>query len=97
MNRKSVADPLTNINSQLATSNPSSSNNTRRPRRIAPPPADDTREARLNRESSERQRAMALIARKKREMAGSETPSVRGYEDLYNRADVEDAQRRRGR
>jgi hypothetical protein len=48
----------------------------------------------LNRESSERQRALELIQRKKIEMLGSETPStVRGggYEDMYNRADVEEA------
>jgi len=55
---------------------------------------------RMSRESSERERALELIRRKKREMAGSETPStVRGgggggYGDVYNRADVEAAHSR---
>jgi len=103
MNRKSHADPLTSINSQLATSQRSSTSNNWRPRR--PPPAALTdgpdkapseREARLTRESSERQRALDLIRRKKREMQGSETPStVRNgaYGDMYNKADVEEAHR----
>ncbi|KAF7979704.1 hypothetical protein HWV62_41042 [Athelia sp. TMB] len=64
------------------------------PPRPPPQPID----ARLLRESSERERALALIARKKREMEGSETPSTvhggfGGYGDVYNRDEVEAAHR----
>ena len=57
---------------------------------------------RLSRESSERQRALELIARKRREMEGSETPSTvyggsGGYGDVYNRREVEEAHRYRDR
>ena len=60
---------------------------------------------RLNRESSERQRALELIKRKKREMMGSETPStVHGgtdegyvYGDQFNRKEVQEAHRYRDR
>lgn len=57
----------------------------------------------MSRESSERQRALDLIRRKKREMAGSETPStVHGgmdgaYGDVFNRREVEEAHRHRDR
>ncbi|KAG8220678.1 Alpha/Beta hydrolase protein [Butyriboletus roseoflavus] len=57
----------------------------------------DPTTARLNRESSERERALALIRRKKRELAGSETPSTvhggmdDGYGDVYNKRAVEEA------
>lgn len=60
-------------------------------------------QARLSRESSERQRALELIRRKKREMEGSATPSTvfgnsaGGYGDVYNRREVEDAHRHRDR
>lgn len=60
-------------------------------------------QARLSRESSERERALELIRRKKREMRGSETPStVHGeldnrYEDVFNRREVEEAHRTRDR
>ena len=60
-------------------------------------------QARLARESSERERALELIRRRKREMAGSETPStVYGgadgeYGDMFNKKDVEEAHRWRGR
>jgi hypothetical protein len=52
---------------------------------------------RLTRESSERERALALIRRKQREMRGSETPSTvhggldEGYGDVFNRREVEEA------
>jgi hypothetical protein len=56
--------------------------------------------ARLKRESSERERALALIRRKKREMAVTDTPStVYGggaddeYGDMFNRKEVEEAHR----
>ncbi|KAH8118095.1 hypothetical protein DFH11DRAFT_1572263 [Phellopilus nigrolimitatus] len=50
--------------------------------------ADPERSAREARESSERARALALIARKKRELAGSATPStVRGGEDTFRYGD----------
>lgn len=60
---------------------------------------------RLNRESSERQRALELIKRKRREMMGSETPStVHGgtgegyvYGDQFNRKEVQEAHRYRDR
>ncbi|KAF8629685.1 hypothetical protein AX15_003326 [Amanita polypyramis BW_CC] len=60
-------------------------------------------QARLSRESSERERALALIRRKKREMVGSETPSTvhggedAGYGDMFNKKEVEEARRRRER
>lgn len=57
----------------------------------------------MNRESAERQRALELIRRKKREMAGSETPSTvhggmeGGYGDVFNKREVEEARRHRER
>ena len=72
----------------------------------APPPPPkqvDPTTARLNRESSERERALALIRRKKRELAGSETPSTvhggmdEGYGDVYNKRAVEEAHAYRDR
>lgn len=59
---------------------------------------------RLGREAAERQRALALIARRRKEAAGSATPStVRGgeeedgYADVYNRKEVEEVRRFRDR
>ncbi|KAJ7735829.1 hypothetical protein DFH07DRAFT_927928 [Mycena maculata] len=105
--RKSVHDPLTSITHQLASRHGSSpsfkSKSSYRPR---PPaiPLNASRppevEARLTRESSERQRALDLIQRKQREMRGSETPSSvhgGGYGDLFNRREVEEAHRGRER
>ncbi|PSS37950.1 hypothetical protein PHLCEN_2v207 [Hermanssonia centrifuga] len=116
--RKSAHDPLTNINQQLSrrSSDPSSSSSFSRPQpssrrpparpplatptvREPPPPSTE----RLQRESSERQRALELIRRKKREMQGSETPSTvyggmeGGYGDVYNRREVEEAHRYKDR
>jgi len=106
--RKSVHDPLTSINHQLASSSVKSFPKPRLP----PPPPPSSRissqhpevNARLSRESSERERALALIRRKKRESMGSETPStVHGgdqsseYGDMYNRRDVQEAHRLRDR
>ncbi|KAF8345792.1 hypothetical protein F5887DRAFT_1074217 [Amanita rubescens] len=61
-------------------------------------------EARLARESSERERALALIRRRKREMMGSETPSTthggmegEGYGDIFNKKEVEEARKSRER
>ncbi|KAH7923757.1 hypothetical protein BV22DRAFT_1035956 [Leucogyrophana mollusca] len=112
---KSRNDPLTAITHQLASRHPpplssardrnhqsQSYSRTSQQHRDQPPPLNPT-VARLTRESSERERALALIARKKREMAGSETPStVRGddgggYGDVFNRREVEEAHRRRPR
>ncbi|KZP06680.1 hypothetical protein FIBSPDRAFT_876287 [Athelia psychrophila] len=64
------------------------------PARPPPPPIT----ARLTRESSERERARALIERRKREMEGDETPmstpgGFGGYGDVYNRVEVEAAHR----
>jgi len=71
-----------------------------------PPPQPkrpDPTSERLSRESSERERALALIRRKKRETAGSETPSTvhggmdSGYGDVFNRREVEEAHAHRDR
>ncbi|KAJ7106418.1 hypothetical protein C8R43DRAFT_1092041 [Mycena crocata] len=104
--RKSVHDPLTSITHQLASrhgSAPSSSKSTYRPRPPALPPNTSRPpevQARLTRESSERERALELIRRKQREMRGSETPSSvhgGGYGDVFNRREVEEAHRGRDR
>ncbi|KAF8870554.1 hypothetical protein BD779DRAFT_1680987 [Infundibulicybe gibba] len=108
--RKSIHDPLTAITQQLASRSDSSSsrpayNARSRPR---PPPATGSMQppevsARLTRESSERERALELIRRKKREMEGSATPSTvhggmeEGYGDVFNRREVEEAHHRRDR
>ena len=108
VNRKSKADPLTSINSQLADSSsraPSSSSRRdwKRPpsgsRTSDPDRPPSQLDARLNRESAERQRARELIERKRREMAGSATPSTvsSGYGDVYNRVEVEEARKSKGR
>ncbi|KIL60782.1 hypothetical protein M378DRAFT_130349 [Amanita muscaria Koide BX008] len=63
----------------------------------------DPQATRLARESSERERALALIRRKKREMMGSETPSTvhggvdEGYGDMFNREEVAEARKERER
>lgn len=99
-------DPLTRINQQLADRDAPP-----KPRAM-PPPASSSRGGpegkvaeRLNRESSERQRALALIARKKREQDSATPSTVRGgydgmdggYGDVYNRREVEEAHRHRER
>ncbi|KAF8236867.1 hypothetical protein L208DRAFT_1356852 [Tricholoma matsutake] len=103
--RKSMHDPLTSITRQLASrssTSTSTSVKSYRPRPL-PPSASPEVAARLTRESSERERALALIQRKKREMQGSMTPStVRGsddggYADVFNRKEVEEAHRGRER
>ncbi|KAH0589940.1 hypothetical protein J132_06358 [Termitomyces sp. J132] len=104
--RKFVHDPLTSITKELASlsSVSSSSNPNRRPRlppQVSQAPSDV--HARLTRESSERERALELIRRKKREMEGSMTPSTvhggvdQGYGDVFNRKEVEEAHRYRER
>ncbi|KAI0329348.1 hypothetical protein GY45DRAFT_876959 [Cubamyces sp. BRFM 1775] len=124
--RKSAHDPLTAINSQLAardapssSSSPFASAQKHRRHALPPPPvpsrtpgdAKPEVAARLARESSERQRALELIARKKREAArGSETPSTvhggdggggggryGGYGDVFNRMEMEEVRRERER
>ncbi|EIW56230.1 uncharacterized protein TRAVEDRAFT_152872 [Trametes versicolor FP-101664 SS1] len=110
LQRKSAHDPLTAINTQLASrpgAGPSTSSSSSAQRRQGPPSssrpgpqAPPEVSARLVRESSERERARALIARKKREM-GSETPSTvyggrsGGYGDVFNRREVEEVRRDR--
>ncbi|KAF6741904.1 hypothetical protein DFP72DRAFT_792244, partial [Ephemerocybe angulata] len=98
--RKAVHDPLTSITKQLAASSSPKSSRCRPPQRPASSSSsqlqDQTRDltqARLSRESSERQRALALIEKRKRERAGNETPSTvyggeGGYSDQFNREDV---------
>ncbi|EFI28539.1 hypothetical protein CC1G_13561 [Coprinopsis cinerea okayama7 len=103
--RKSAHDPLTSITKQLASRSapPSSSRRAQQPPRalasssstsMGPPEV----QARISREKSERQRALELIQRKKREMAGNDTPSTvyggSGYSDQFNREEVEAAHRR---
>ncbi|KAF8639376.1 hypothetical protein AX17_001532 [Amanita inopinata Kibby_2008] len=116
--RKSIHDPLTSINQKLSSlsASTSTSNDDRfkqphppsSSRHPAPQNANKPPEvqARLTRESSERERALALIRRKKREMMGSETPSTvhgglddegAGYGDVFNRKEVEEAHRERER
>jgi len=105
--RKFTDDPLTSITQELASRSSASSTSTTRYTRSsgnypesssnAEPP--QVRE-RLTRESSERQRALELIRRKKRELEGSETPSSvhgGGYGDVFNRKEVEEAHRERER
>lgn len=112
---KSNHDPLTLINSHLSSrgSIPTSASHGlshRRPPHAslsatssistsASSPASTELASRLTRESSERERARALIAKRKRELAGSETPSTvhGGYMDMYNREEVEEAKRDRNR
>ncbi|TFY70076.1 hypothetical protein EVJ58_g55 [Rhodofomes roseus] len=110
--RKSVNDPLTSIKHKLSARSsgtptiPSSRSRPSHPDRPPPTSSSEPRSAeaaRLNRESAERQRALELIRRKKREMAGSETPSTvhggagEGYRDVFNRREVEEARRFRER
>lgn len=111
LQRKSAHDPLTAINTQLASrpgAGPSTSSSSAQRRRGPPPSsrpdpqAPPEVSARLVRESSERERARALIARKKRE-TGSETPSTvyggrgGGYGDVFNRKEVDEVRRDRQR
>ena len=103
--RKAAHDPLSSITQQLSAKFGSSSSVPirpyRRPKDIVDKPPEV--QARLSRESSERQRALDLIRRKKREMEGNATPSTvfgdsaGGYGDVYNRREVEEAHRHRDR
>ncbi|KAF9527874.1 hypothetical protein CPB83DRAFT_855341 [Crepidotus variabilis] len=103
--RKTAHDPLTSITRQLAVR--SSSLSSRTTMRPPPLPASSSGtgdvHTRLNRESSERERALALIRRKKREMEGNMTPSTvvddsgSEYGDMYNRREVQEAHRYRER
>lgn len=111
LSSKHASDPLTSIKSELSRSYPSDSIN--HPSSFATRGTEtplNTTEARLQRESSERARAMDLIRRKKRERErealgmGNMTPSSvgeddldrdAGYGDVYNRKATEDAHRRR--
>ncbi|KAH9918570.1 uncharacterized protein BXZ73DRAFT_52910 [Epithele typhae] len=112
--RKSTHDPLTSINTQLASRHDPPSRSrypaSSRPASQGPIPPGQGAKAdvteRLTRESSERQRAAELIRRKKREAAGSETPSTvhggmgggnRRYGDVFNRQAVEEVQASRQR
>ena len=115
---KSLSDPLTSINRELAVrypTSPQSSTQNRQWGRPPPPPprsrpntaesssSDPARSARLSRESSERQRALELKARRKREAVGSATPSTVSdvsrsrYGDQFNARAVEEAHRERER
>ncbi|CAA7266442.1 unnamed protein product [Cyclocybe aegerita] len=103
--RKSAHDPLTSITKQLASRPSGSTSSSSRPSRsssfssISGKPVEV--QARLSRETTERERALELIRRKKREMEGNATPSTvcgdsaSGYGDVYNRREVEEAHRHR--
>ncbi|KAJ8519595.1 hypothetical protein ONZ45_g3488 [Pleurotus djamor] len=102
--RQAMHDPLTSISRQLASSRqPSSSSSTSsryQLNRVVDPLKPPEVNARLTRESSERARAQELIRRKKREMMGSETPSTvhgGGYDDVFNKREVQEAHRGRER
>jgi len=106
--RKYVHDPLTSITKQLSARPSSASSSSKVPYRPALPlkiNSDKPPEvqARLSRESTERQRALELIRRKRREMEGNATPSTvfndsgGGYGDVYNKREVEEAHRFRDR
>ena len=104
--RKYVHDPLTSITKQSAAHpSVSTSSSSKAPYRSALPSKvnhDKPPEvqARLSRESTERERALELIRRKQREMQGNATPSVSndsGYGDVYNKREVEEAHRFRDR
>jgi len=105
--RKYVHDPLTSITKQLAARpSVSTSSSSKASYRPAPPSkANHDKppevQARLSRESTERERAMELIKRKRREMEGNATPSTvfndSGYGDVYNKREVEEAHRFRDR
>lgn len=105
--RKFAHDPLTSITRELAVRPSTSSSSSSRPRfrPPAPPSSDKPPEvqARLSRETSERERALELIRRKKRHMEGNATPSTvcdessGGYGDVFNRREVEEAHRYRDR
>lgn len=103
--RKVRQDPLKDVEASLSRlaspSNPSSSMQKKLPTELSAGPSSSNklRDSRLSREQVERQRAAELIARRRREQAGAETPSTiisRGaYDSMYNRAEVEDATKRR--
>jgi hypothetical protein len=103
--RKVRQDPLKDVEaslSRLASSSKTSPPIARKPitkLSSAPSTSDTLLDSRLSREQSERQRAAELIARRRRDQIGAETPStVAGqtvYDDLFNRVEVEDAAKRR--
>lgn len=106
--RKSAHDPLTSITKQLSSSKDSRSSSSFRqpslPSSSSGLTPQDPKQARLARESSERQRALALIEKRKRELAGNQTPSTvmseedaHAYSDQFNRNAVLDAHRERER
>lgn len=74
-----------------------------KPKYSLPPPSlpvtsNPELNSRLSREQSERARAAELIARKRRERIGNDTPTTisgEGYGNQYNKRDVDEAQRRR--
>jgi len=105
--RKYVHDPLTSITRQLAARpSVSTSSSSKAPYRPAlPSNANHGKppevQARLSRESTERERALELIRRKRRETEGNATPSTvfndSGYTDVYNKREVEEAHKFRDR
>lgn len=101
---RSSSQPSPPSNNSRSGGHRSSHNSNKQPAGLPPPPKQlDPTTARLNREASERERALALIRRKKRELAGSETPSSvhggmdEGYGDVYNKSAVEEAHAHRDR
>ncbi|CAG8717397.1 3858_t:CDS:2, partial [Acaulospora colombiana] len=106
--RKQKHDPLKEIEASLSRASSSSrispprvsSKNSMGPPSIPSSSSNTMLGNRLSREHSERQRAAELIARKRKERMGNETPttvapSEAGYGNMYNKDDVEAAARRR--
>ena len=95
-----VSDPLTSITKSLAV-RPSPSMSSLSYRTPLPSKANHGKssevEARLSREPTERERALELIRRKKREMEGNVTPSTvfndSGYGGVYNKREVQENHR----
>lgn len=99
---------MTSITKQLAArpSTSTTSSSSYRPRPLPSKANHDNDkppevQARLSRESTERERALELIRRKKCEMEGNVTPSTvcndSGYGDVYNKREVQEAHRFRDR
>ncbi|KAF5312966.1 hypothetical protein D9619_003745 [Psilocybe cf. subviscida] len=109
--RKNAHDPLTSIERQLASRSSGFSSSSSSRGRMAPPVSTRALsdkppevQARLTRESSERERALELIRRKKRETLASMTPTTvngddaeSGYGDVFNKREVEEAHRYKDR
>lgn len=101
--RKQKHDPLKDVEASLSRASAKAALTVRQKHPMHPPSSTTSNpllDSRLSREASERERAAELIARRKRERMGAETPSTTaasdaGYGNLFNKTDVEEAARRR--